>query len=290
MSREAQAADLDRRAAVHDDLETGGAGAFGRRLVDDAELHPDGSRPDGDGLVDVRPRGVRAAEDVDDVDLRAVREGGQPRLAALAEDVLPGRVRIDRDDAVAAGLQEARDAVAVAVGTGRAADDGPREAGRQEVADRVVDRGADGAEDSPRSAGGVAAPAAGERAPGGGGGDVAAGRLLPRAALLGGGAALAEGGAGLPQRLAGEEGRAAERVVVVRQHEGRGRRGGRLGLGLGDGRDLGAQALEEGRVARISRCARPGGGKFATCGFRRRARSRARGVRACQAPRAGRVR
>src|SRR6185312_2230887 len=65
--RQAEAADLDRRAAVHDDLEAGGTGALRGGLVDHAELHPDRAGADGDGLVHVRPGRIGAAEDVDDV-------------------------------------------------------------------------------------------------------------------------------------------------------------------------------------------------------------------------------
>ena len=68
----------------------GRAGAVGGGLVDDAELHPDRPRADRDRLVDVRAGGVGAAEDVDDVDARAVGEGGQPGYAALAEDLVAG--------------------------------------------------------------------------------------------------------------------------------------------------------------------------------------------------------
>src|SRR6476659_1703356 len=198
VSGEAQAADLDRRTPVHDDLEARGAGAFGRPLVDDAELHPDRPRADGDRLVDVGAGGVRAAEDVDDVHARAVRQRGQPGFAALTEDLLAGGVGVHRDDTVPAPLEQSRDALAVPMGAGRAADDGPRAAGGQEVADRGVERGGDAAGDRPRSAA-VVAPARCCRPPVGGRRHVAARGLLPRPALPGGGAALVEGGARLAE-------------------------------------------------------------------------------------------
>src|SRR4029077_6690403 len=112
---QAEAADLDRRAAIHDDLEAGGPGPLRGGLVDHAELHPDRAGADRDRLVDVRAGGVRPAEDVDDVDCDAVGQGGQARLEALAEDLLADGIGVDRDDPVAAALEQSRDPVAVAV-------------------------------------------------------------------------------------------------------------------------------------------------------------------------------
>ena len=68
---DAEPGDLDRGAAVHDDLKPGGFGAGGGSLVDDAELQPDRFRADGNRLVDGLARGGGIAEDVDDVDLVA---------------------------------------------------------------------------------------------------------------------------------------------------------------------------------------------------------------------------
>src|SRR4051794_34178808 len=77
---------LDRGAAVHDDLEPRVTCARGGRVVDHAELQPDGAGADRDRLVDVLARRLGASEDVDDVhvllDLRDAREG------ALAENAL----------------------------------------------------------------------------------------------------------------------------------------------------------------------------------------------------------
>jgi hypothetical protein len=141
--------DLDRRAAVHDDREPGRAGPVGGGPVDDPELHPDGARADRDRLVDVRAGGVRAAEDVDDVD--ALVELCEARAARLAVDLGARRLRVDRDDPVPAALEQRGDPVAVAGRARRATDDRPRERRREQVADRVVERrGGDGAEDRPQ--------------------------------------------------------------------------------------------------------------------------------------------
>src|SRR3954470_13324918 len=112
-SAQPEPANLDRRAAVHHDLKPGGARPLGGRFVDHAELHPYGARADRDRLVDVRAGGIGAPEDVDDVD--ALAELGHARATRLAEDLLAGGPRVDRDDSVAALLEERRDAVAVSM-------------------------------------------------------------------------------------------------------------------------------------------------------------------------------
>src|SRR5690349_14732972 len=89
-------AHLDRRAAVHDHLEPRRPRSLGGVLVDHPELHPHRAGADGDRLVDMGAGGVGAAEDVDHV--HAVAELRDARDAALAEDLLPGGVRVDRHD------------------------------------------------------------------------------------------------------------------------------------------------------------------------------------------------
>src|SRR3954464_9180320 len=65
---QAQPRQLDRRAAVHHHSQAGRAGPGGCVLVDHAELHPYGVRPDLYRLVDVRARAVGPAEDVHRLD------------------------------------------------------------------------------------------------------------------------------------------------------------------------------------------------------------------------------
>src|SRR3954447_22202128 len=141
-SAQPEPADLDRRAAVHHDREARVARPLRGGLVDHAELHPDGPRAERDRLVDVRAGGVRAAEDVDHVD--GLGELGQARAARLAQALLAGGARVDRDDRVAAVLEQLGDAVAVAVPARGAADDRPRQRRGEQLADRVVDGGGGG--------------------------------------------------------------------------------------------------------------------------------------------------
>ena len=65
----AQPAELDLRAAVHDDLDAGRLGRGRRLVVADAELHPDDRRADRDRVVDDLRRLADGAEHVDHVDL-----------------------------------------------------------------------------------------------------------------------------------------------------------------------------------------------------------------------------
>ena len=92
---------LDARAGVHDDGQPGVARARGGRLVDHAELEPDGGDAEavllGDRLVDDRTDLRRVDEAVDDVDVGAVRDVGERRVARGPEDRLGPRV--DGDDA-----------------------------------------------------------------------------------------------------------------------------------------------------------------------------------------------
>src|SRR5690606_10179985 len=70
---------LDGGAAVHDDVETRRERALRRRLVDDAQLQPHGSRAALDRLVDDGPRALGPAGHVDDVDA-----GVPPHVRAAA--------------------------------------------------------------------------------------------------------------------------------------------------------------------------------------------------------------
>ena len=107
--RKSQSRDLDFRAAVHHHLESGGFGALGCLLVDDAKLHPDRLGADENRLVDRFAGHLRAAEDVDDIDRLA--DLGELGPDELAMDALAGDLRIDREDAVAVVLEEPHDAV-----------------------------------------------------------------------------------------------------------------------------------------------------------------------------------
>src|SRR5205814_94968 len=72
-------------------------------VIDDTELHPDGLRPDGDRLVDVRARLVGAPEDVDDLDGLVDRVQTRQRS---------GGMRVDAPHALAQPvLEEVGDAV-----------------------------------------------------------------------------------------------------------------------------------------------------------------------------------
>ena len=57
--RQPQSWDLDRRAAVHHDLDAGGFGARRRSIVAHAELHPDDFGALHDRLVDDPARGLK---------------------------------------------------------------------------------------------------------------------------------------------------------------------------------------------------------------------------------------
>src|SRR5215468_2914349 len=98
-----QAAVLDLRAAVHDDLQAGGLRLGGGRVIAHAELHPDNLDAkfvlQADRLArDLQGR-CRAAEDIDDVHRRW--DVGKPREDRLAQDLLAGESRVYRDYAVA---------------------------------------------------------------------------------------------------------------------------------------------------------------------------------------------
>ena len=116
----AEPAELDLRAAVHDDLDTGRLGGGRRRVVADAELHPQDLGADRDRVVDDRRRLARGAEHVDHVDgLGDVAQRGVDRLA---EQGLAGDAGIDRDHPIAFVLQVLHDEVAGPVPVRRGAD------------------------------------------------------------------------------------------------------------------------------------------------------------------------
>src|SRR3954452_12252135 len=81
MSLQSQAGNLDRGAAVHNDLEALGFGARGGVIIADAELHPYDFGADGDRLVDDAARHVGPAEHVHHVD--RLRHIGEPRVNGL---------------------------------------------------------------------------------------------------------------------------------------------------------------------------------------------------------------
>src|SRR5690349_15250107 len=66
--RQAEARDLELRATVHDHFEARRFSPRGGFLIHHSDLHPHGLGADEDSLVDRLAGGLRAAEDVDDVD------------------------------------------------------------------------------------------------------------------------------------------------------------------------------------------------------------------------------
>src|SRR3712207_4300083 len=95
--------ELDRRAAVDDDVEAGLPGAVRRGVRVDPELEPHGLGADLERLVDVVPGERGPPEDVDHLDALLGRDAVEVRVAALAEHLVG--VRVHRDDAVAVALQ-----------------------------------------------------------------------------------------------------------------------------------------------------------------------------------------
>ena len=131
---------LDLDAAIHHDVESGRARDPRGLLAPDAELHPQHLGALGDG----RAREVRhllgLAEAIDDVDV-AGRNRGHGGIRALAQDL--GRIRIDRDDAVAMLLHVLRREEARAIPVRRQADHGDDARARQDPREPrdVVDDG-----------------------------------------------------------------------------------------------------------------------------------------------------
>src|SRR5208337_5374017 len=83
--------------------ETRGLRALSGSVVAHAELHPDNLGALSDGFVGDLPGEFRAAENLHEVD--RIGNGFQIGINALAQNLLSGEGRIDRDDAVALPLQ-----------------------------------------------------------------------------------------------------------------------------------------------------------------------------------------
>src|SRR5438874_4854278 len=132
MPLQSQARNLDRRAAVHDDLEAARFAAGGRRVVAHPELHPDYLGTDSNRLVDDAAGHFGPAEHLHHVD--RLRHVGKPRVDRLAVDRGAGRVGVDRNRPVAAPLQIGHYAVARPLATRARADHGDRAHTRQNVA------------------------------------------------------------------------------------------------------------------------------------------------------------
>ena len=116
----AQPAELDLRAAVHDDLDPGPLRRRRRRVVADAELHPHDLGADRDRVVDDRRRVSCRTEDVDHVD--RLGDVAQRCVSLFAEQHLSGDAGVDRDDPVAFALQVFHHEVARPVPVRRGAD------------------------------------------------------------------------------------------------------------------------------------------------------------------------
>src|SRR5262249_23073246 len=86
--REAKTRQLDRRAAVHDDLEAVRLGACRRRGVADPELHPHRFGADRDSLVDDRPGGLARSEEHTS-ELQSLPTRRSPDLAARRPEPPP---------------------------------------------------------------------------------------------------------------------------------------------------------------------------------------------------------
>src|SRR6266536_3825235 len=125
---------IDHQAAVHDHGDARGGRAARPRLVDAAELEPQGGRAGGQGIVDDRGQGIAAPEDVHEVE-----RPGDVLDAAIGlppEDLL--LAWIHRDHLVAPLEEVAGHAVRVAVGfRGQSHDRDPPRA-LQELADALV--------------------------------------------------------------------------------------------------------------------------------------------------------
>ena len=118
----AEPAELDLRAAVHDDFDACSLGGRRRLVVADAQLHPDDPGADGDGVGDNAGRFLGSAKHVDHVDL--VGDVAQRRVDLFPEQGLAGDGRIDRDHAIAFAPEILHDEVARPVPVRRRADHG----------------------------------------------------------------------------------------------------------------------------------------------------------------------
>src|SRR5215469_11890402 len=95
--------DLDRRAAVHDDLESFRLSAFRRSVVAHSELHPYDFGADRNRRIDHRPRRLGPTKNINHID--RLGHLGEARIDGLAVDRAAGRERVDRDGAITAPLQ-----------------------------------------------------------------------------------------------------------------------------------------------------------------------------------------
>ena len=120
----AEPAEFDLRAAVHDDFDARSLGGRRRRVVADAQLHPDDPGADGDGVGDDPGGFLGVTEHVDHVDL--VGDVAQRGVDLFAEQGLAGDGRIDWDHAIALALEVLHDEVARPVPVRRCADHGDR--------------------------------------------------------------------------------------------------------------------------------------------------------------------
>ena len=124
---------FDEEAGVFDDEEAGGTGFFGGGGVGDSLLEPEDSGADSDGGIGDGRDFIGAAEDVDDVNrIGDVFEAG---IGFFAQDF--GFVGIDRDDAVAGGLEIGGDFVRGAAGIGGESNDGDVFVDAEELGDGV---------------------------------------------------------------------------------------------------------------------------------------------------------
>ncbi len=124
---------FDRRTAIHHDGQSGRLGPISCGTVDDAQLQPDGSCPDRNGLVDMRA-GLRGApEDVHDVD--RLIDVAQRAHAGLIVD--RGALRVDRNHSNTTIQQKPHDTIGGSLSVGGEPDDRP-DGEAQQAGDVVV--------------------------------------------------------------------------------------------------------------------------------------------------------
>lgn len=111
---------FDQHAGIHDDPKPRRTRTCGSRLVNDAELHPDGLGADGDGLFDDRGNLLGTTENEHEID--RFGHGQQIGIGLFAQTAL--HMRIDRDDAIPLFAQIRRNVVAGAFGPRGETDDG----------------------------------------------------------------------------------------------------------------------------------------------------------------------
>lgn len=99
---------LDEHAGILDDVQTGGLGFLGGRLIGYAELHPHGSGPDIDGLIDKGRHIFAALKKEDEVD--RFRYFFQSRIRRIAAQPL-GHIGVNSIDRVTLTLQICGDVI-----------------------------------------------------------------------------------------------------------------------------------------------------------------------------------